>query len=126
MADTDDPATRDNDRNGPESVLKDHHWGQENERGQFTHVSKKEVPSLMTLEQIITFTGELEHLNELVVLHLEKSGGFSSTAEYFSCVQPLLDRLDSEIRGQCWTNQNHDQIKQIVKDWIDREITTFP
>jgi hypothetical protein len=126
MADNDNPPTRDNDRNKPESVLKDNLEDLENGSDQFIPVSKKEVPSLMTLEQIITFTGELEHLNELVVLHLEKSGGFSSTAEYFSCVQPLLDRLESEIRRQCWTNQSHDQIKQIVKDWIDREITTLP
>jgi len=38
----------------------------------------------MTLENIIDRTGELEHLNELVMLQLNKAGGFTCTESYFS------------------------------------------
>ncbi len=57
-----------------------------------------EVPVGMTLESIISLTGELEHLNELVMLHIGKSGGFTCTASYFTIVTPLLDMLEGEIR----------------------------
>jgi len=116
MAEYKDPVSHDHRGNEKDASIKS---------DQTASQSKKEVPSLMTLEQIMEFTGEFEHLNELVVLYLKKNGGFSNNAEYFSCVQPLLDRLESEIRRQCWTNQSHDQITRIVKDWIDREISTF-
>ncbi len=60
--------------------------------------SSGELPANMTLEDIIDLTGELEHLNELVVLTLEKEGGFTCTDAYFSKVQPVLDLLEVEIR----------------------------
>ena len=51
------------------------------------------LPAGLTLEQLIDLTGEMEHLNELVLLHLDKEGGFTCTAAYFSTVQPVLDQL---------------------------------
>lgn len=36
-----------------------------------------DVPSSMTLEQIIDMTGEFVHLNELIMLHIESAGGFA-------------------------------------------------
>ena len=76
----------------------------------------------MTLENIIDFTGELGHLNELVMLHMEKSGGFTCTESYFSVVQPLLDMLEIEIRIRCSSGMTQQQIKLTVQDWIDEEI----
>jgi hypothetical protein len=80
------------------------------------------VPVGMTLENIIDRTGELEHLNELVMLHLEKSGGFTCTESYFSLVQPILDLLEVEIRLRYYHGMNYQEMKLLVQDWIDLEI----
>jgi len=81
-----------------------------------------EVPVGMTLESIISLTGELEHLNELVMLHLERSGGFTCTASYFSIVTPVLDMLEAEIRFRYHDGMSRDRMKLVVQDWIDKEI----
>jgi hypothetical protein len=80
------------------------------------------VPVGMTLENIIDRTGELEHLNELVMLRLEKSGGFTCTESYFSMVQPILDLLEVEIRLRYYHGMNYQEMKLLVQDWIDLEI----
>jgi hypothetical protein len=80
------------------------------------------VPVGMTLENIIDRTGELEHLNELVMLQLEKSGGFTCTESYFSLVQPILDLLEVEIRLRYYHGMNYQEMKLLVQDWIDQEI----
>jgi len=80
------------------------------------------VPIGMTLENIIDRTGELEHLNELVMLQLEKSGGFTCTESYFSLVQPILDLLEVEIRLRYYHGMNYQEMKLLVQDWIDQEI----
>jgi hypothetical protein len=80
------------------------------------------VPVGMTLEDIIDRTGELEHLNELVMLRLEKSGGFTCTESYFSLVQPILDLLEVEIRLRYYHGMNYQEMKLLVQDWIDLEI----
>jgi hypothetical protein len=80
------------------------------------------IPANMTLESIVDFTGELEHLNALVQLHLERSGGFRSTASYFTIVTPILDMLEVEIRVRYQDGMSRDQIKFIVRHWIDEEI----
>lgn len=80
------------------------------------------VPVGMTLEDIIDRTGELEHLNELVMLRLEKSGGFTCTESYFSLVQPILDLLEVEIRLRYYHGMNYQEMKLLVQDWIDQEI----
>jgi hypothetical protein len=80
-------------------------------------------PSGMTLEQVIEITGELGHLNELVMVHVKKTGGFSGTEAYFETVQPLLDLLEAEIRENYVQGMSHEEIKRIVKNWIDREMT---
>jgi hypothetical protein len=79
-------------------------------------------PAGMTLDDVIDVTGELEHLNELVLLSLEKSGGFSCTESYFSVVQPLLDLLEVELRIRCTSGMTQQQVKLIIQDWIDEEI----
>jgi len=76
----------------------------------------------MTLEQIIDVTGEFSHLNELVMLHIEYSGGFIGADAYFRIVQPILDLLEIEIRVRCNTAINLQQMKLVVQDWIDQEI----
>jgi hypothetical protein len=81
-----------------------------------------EVPAGMTLEGIIGLTDELGHLNELVVLHLEQAGGFTSPASYFTIVTPVLDMLEVEIRLRYRAGMSRDQVKLIVQDWIDKEI----
>jgi hypothetical protein len=80
------------------------------------------IPACMTLESIIDLTGEFEHLNSLVALHLERSGGFTCTASYFTIVTPILDMLEVEIRFRYREGMTTDRIKLIVQDWIDQEI----
>ncbi|HWS21022.1 MAG TPA: hypothetical protein VN227_00085, partial [Methanoregula sp.] len=65
---------------------------------------------------------ELEHLNELVMLQLNKAGGFTSTESYFSLVQPLLDLLEVEIRLRYYHGMTDQEMKLLVQDWIDKEI----
>jgi hypothetical protein len=84
-----------------------------------------EVPVRMTLEQIIDLTGELEHLNELILLHFRKCGGFTSTESYFNTVQPILDMLEVEIRFRYRSGMTTQQITLIVQDWIDKEIVAI-
>jgi len=76
----------------------------------------------MTLENIIDLTGELEHLNELVMLQIDKTGGFTSTESYFFTVQPILDLLEVEIRIRFYPGMNIQEMKLLVQDWIDKEI----
>ncbi|MCK9593503.1 MAG: hypothetical protein M0Q91_15985 [Methanoregula sp.] len=80
------------------------------------------VPPGKTLENIIDLTGELEHLNELVMLQLDKTGGFTCTESYFSTVQPILDLLEVEIRIRFYPGMNIQEMKLLVQDWIDKEI----
>ena len=80
------------------------------------------VPTRMTLEAIVDLTGEIGHLNELVLLHLERAGGFTCTESYFSVVTPVLDLLEAEIRVRYREGMSRDQMKLIVQDWIDREV----
>jgi hypothetical protein len=80
------------------------------------------IPQGMTLETIIDLTGELEHLNELVMLHLENEGGFTSPASYFASVQPILDLLEFEIRFRYCPGMTQKEMKLLVQDWIDTEI----
>jgi hypothetical protein len=85
-------------------------------------ISQSAVPGGMTLENIIDLTGELEHLNELVMLHVEKSGGFTCTESYFCTVQPVLDLLEVEIRFRYHPQMNNQELKLLIQDWIDQEI----
>ena len=79
----------------------------------------------MTLECIIDLTGEMAHLNELVMLHLECTGGFTGTDAYFSMVRPVLDQLESEIRARIHPCMDTAEMKAIIGDWIDSEIATL-
>jgi hypothetical protein len=83
---------------------------------------KTEIPVNMTLETIIDQTGEMEHLNELVLLSLDQAGGFTSTETYFSTVQPILDLLEVEIRVRYRPGMSKNEMKLIIQDWIDTEI----
>jgi len=84
---------------------------------------QSEMPAGMTLESLIDLTGEMEHLNELVLLHLDMGGGFTCTAAYFSTVQPILDMLEVEIRVRYRTGMTKNEVKLIIQDWIDQEIS---
>jgi hypothetical protein len=83
---------------------------------------QSEIPVGMTLESIIDLTGEMEHLNELVMLHLERGGGFTCPTAYFTAVQPILDLLEVEIRVRYRPGMTKNEMKLIVQDWIDEEI----
>jgi hypothetical protein len=83
---------------------------------------QSELPVGMTLESIIDLTDEMGHLNELVMLNLDKGGGFSCTAAYFTAVQPILDLLEAEIHTQYRTGMTRQEMKNIVQNWIDAEI----
>ena len=80
------------------------------------------VPQGMTLEAIVDLTGEMEHLNELVMLHIEKEGGFTTPASYFAMVQPILDLLEFEIRFRYYQGMTQQEMKLVIQDWIDEEI----
>jgi len=81
------------------------------------------VPAGMTLENIIDFCEEFGHLNELVMLHLEKEGGFTCTESYFKTVHPILDLLEVEIRIRYHTGMSRQEMKLLIQDWIDEEIS---
>jgi hypothetical protein len=83
------------------------------------------MPIGMTLESIIDLTGEMEHLNELVLLHLDQGGGFTCHAAYFSTVQPILDLLEGEIRVRYQPGMTKKELKQIIGNWIDEEICSL-
>jgi hypothetical protein len=59
------------------------------------------------------------------MLHLERSGGFTCTASYFTIVTPILDMLEAEIRFRYRSGISRDELKLIVQDWIDKEIAGF-
>lgn len=80
------------------------------------------LPVTLTLEDILELTGEMEHLNELVLLSLDKEGGFTTPEAYFAMVQPILDLLEVEIRVRCRTCRSKNEMKLIIQDWIDEEI----
>jgi hypothetical protein len=83
---------------------------------------RTELPVNMTLENIVDLTGEMEHLNELVMISLDKAGGFTCTEAYFTVVQPILDLLEVEIRVRYKPGMSKNEMKLIVQDWIDSEI----
>ncbi|PKG32460.1 hypothetical protein [Methanoregula sp.] len=84
-----------------------------------------DIPRGMTLEGLVTMTGEMEHLNELVLLHLEKAGGFTCTASYLTIVTPILDMLEVEIRFRYREGMDREEIKEIIAGWIAQEISGF-
>jgi len=79
----------------------------------------------MTLESIIDSTGEFEHLNELIMLQIEKCGGFHSTEDYLKIVTPILDLLEVEIRVRYVPGTTRKQMKLVIQDWIDEEIAVI-
>jgi hypothetical protein len=81
-----------------------------------------EMQTGMTLERVIELTEEFEHLNNLIVRHVEKGGGFTSPDAYFKSVQPVLDMLEIEIRVRYCPGMTRKQMKLIIQDWIDLEI----
>ena len=81
-----------------------------------------EIPAGLTLENIIDLTGEFEHLNELVMLHLEKEGGIICPESYFNAVHPILDLLEVEIRLRYHAGMGKQEMKLLIQDWIDEEI----
>lgn len=86
----------------------------------------QDLPVNMTLEDIIDLTGEIEHLNELVMLSLQRDGGFTGTEAYFATVQPILDLLEVEIRLRCRAGMSRTELKLVIQDWIDSEIRSLP
>ncbi len=83
------------------------------------------LPVNVTLENILDLTGEIEHLNELVLLSLDRVGGFTSTEAYFTTIQPILDMLEVEIRFRYRAGMSKNEMKLIIQDWIDGEIRTL-
>jgi hypothetical protein len=83
---------------------------------------RTDLPVNITLENIIELTGEMEHLNELVMLSLDRDGGFTCTEAYFTTVQPILDLLEVEIRVRYQAGMSKNEMKLIIQDWIDGEI----
>lgn len=85
-------------------------------------LSTSELSRSNTLERIIDLTDEMVHLNELVLLHLEKQGGFTTPEAYLTIVQPVLDLLEVEIGVRYFPGMTTTDMKLVVQDWIDCEI----
>jgi hypothetical protein len=86
---------------------------------------QSDVAAGLTLEQIVDLTGEFEHLNELVMIHINNSGGFSSPDAYFRIVRPVLDKLEAEIRIRLQPGMSAATLKLVIQDWIDTEIAAL-
>jgi hypothetical protein len=84
-----------------------------------------DVAACRTLEQIVDLTGEFEHLNELVMIHIKNSGGFSSPDAYFRIVRPVIDKLEAEIRIRLQPGMSAATVKLVIQDWIDTEIAAL-
>lgn len=82
-----------------------------------------DIPAGLTLENIIDLTGEFEHLNELVMLHIGKEGGITCPESYFNAVHPILDLLEVEIRVRYHAGMGKQEMKLLIQDWIDEEIS---
>ncbi len=76
----------------------------------------------VTLERILDETDEMNHLNQFILLYVEKCGGFTTPEAYFSLVQPVLDLLEVEIRVRYVHGMTKTEMKLVVQDWIDSEI----
>jgi hypothetical protein len=87
-----------------------------------TSNSSSEPARCNTLERIIDITDEMAHLNELVLLQLEKDGGFTTPERYLAIVQPVLDLLEVEISVRYHPGMTTKEMKLVVQDWIDCEI----
>jgi hypothetical protein len=83
------------------------------------------IPAGLTLENIIDLTEEFEHLNELVMLQLQKDGGVTCPESYFSAVHPILDLLEVEIRIRFHDGMGKQEMKLLIQDWIDEEIAVL-
>jgi len=106
----------------PDQEPEDNLNPKENEIPVLPMSSESCVPQGLTLEAIVDLTGEMEHLNELVMLHLEKEGGFTTPSSYFMTVQPVLDLLEFEIRIRSCPGMTQKEMKLVIQDWIDEEI----
>ncbi len=96
--------------------------GPDKQSGEKTSTGEHNWSGGMTLEAIVDATGEFEHLNELIILQIKKSGGLNSTRDYFTIVTPVLDLLEVEIRVRSIRSITHQQMKLVIQDWIDKEI----
>jgi hypothetical protein len=76
----------------------------------------------MTLEIIVDTTGEFEHLDELVRMKIDKSGGFKGAEDYFLMVTPILDLLEVEIRVRYTPGMTRSAMKSVIRTWIDKEM----
>ena len=83
------------------------------------------IPAGLTLENIIDLTEEFEHLNELVILQIEKEGVITCPESYFNVVHPILDLLEVEIRIRYHSGMGKQEMKLLIKDWIDEEIAAL-
>ena len=87
-----------------------------------SETSSSEFCRVNTLERIVDQTDEMAHLNELILIYLEKNGGFTTPDAYFNLVQPVLDLLEVEIRVRYHPGMTKTEMKLVVQDWIDSEI----
>ncbi|MEI7856158.1 MAG: hypothetical protein WCH85_01485 [Methanomicrobiales archaeon] len=90
--------------------------------GPHTPESPSEFNRSNSLERIIDLTDEMAHLNELILMHLDSQGGFTTPEAYFATVQPVLDLLEVEIGVRYHPGMTITEIKLVVQDWIDCEM----
>ncbi len=83
------------------------------------------IPAGLTLENIIDLTEEFDHLNELVMLQMQKDGGLICPESYFKAVHPILDLLEVGIRIRFHAGMGKQEMKLLIQDWIDEEISVL-
>ena len=93
-----------------------------NPRDTTGNTASPDLSVVNTLERIVDQTDEMAHLNQLVMLHIEKCGGFTTPEAYFTLIQPVLDLLEVEIRVRYHPGMTRIEMKLVVQDWIDGEI----
>jgi len=72
----------------------------------------------MSLEDILLATGEMEHMEELILLSAQGKSGIGPQEMLDSVIHPLLDDLEKYIRAEVSAPQDMECLRAAVRRWI--------
>ena len=72
----------------------------------------------MSLEDILLATGEMEHMEELILQSAEGKSGIGHQEMLDSVIHPLLDDLEEYIRTGVSAPQDMECLREAVHRWI--------
>ena len=72
----------------------------------------------MSLEDILLATGEMEHMQELILHSARGKSGISPQEMLDSVIHPLLDDLEEYIRTEVSSPQDMECLRAAVHRWI--------